>query len=574
MSRRGWGAVAVAGVLAASVATAGPVSANDFDRPEKGFMPANTVLRDRAPERVGLDPAPLAEAERLIESHEEAPAAGGHPMYAGAVGVMGHDGAVVARHASGWASRWKDATTELPREQWEPMRDDTVFDLASVSKLFTSIATVQLVEDGTVDLEAPVATYLPEFGVNGKQDVTVRMLLTHTSGFTSWLPLWSKYPDVPSRIKAVMDQPPTNAPGSTYLYSDLNLITLGVMVERLSAKPLDRFVHDRITAPLGMRDTGYNPTDRDRTAATEYQTAPPRGMVRGEVHDENAWSLGGVAGHAGVFSTADDLAVLSQALLNGGTYRGHRILDRRSVEMLITNFTEDFPGDAHGLGFELDQRWYMDALSGPRTAGHTGYTGTSIVIDFDSRSFAILLTNRVHPSREWGSNNTARQEWARGLALAMPVDPRHGRTAWAAGGANATTATLTAPVDVPRGGARLGFDLFVDTEDTDVLTLEASSDDGATWAPLPFALRDRGPAQQTDGTVSGEHGRRWMQARAELPQGDLLLRWRMTTDAVYLGRGVLVDGVRATAGHRVLLDGERRPGVFDPRGWSVVQRAS
>ncbi|QKE85949.1 serine hydrolase [Arthrobacter sp. NEB 688] len=537
-------------------------------------MPANTVLRDRAPERVGLDPAPIAEAERLIASHEEAPASGGHPMYAGAVGVMGHDGAVVARHASGWASRWKDATTELPREQWEPMRGDTVFDLASVSKLFTSLATVQLIEDGTVDLEAPVARYLPEFGVNGKQDVTVRMLLTHTSGFTSWLPLWSKYPDVPSRIKAVMDQPPTNAPGSTYLYSDLNLITLGVMVERLTGKPLDRVVHDRITAPLGMRDTGYNPTDPSRTAATEYQTAPPRGMVRGEVHDENAWSLGGVAGHAGVFSTADDLAVLSQALLNGGTYRGHRILDRRSVEMLVTNFTEDFPGDAHGLGFELDQRWYMDALSGPRTAGHTGYTGTSIVIDFDSRSFAILLTNRVHPSREWGSNNPARQEWARGLAQAMPVDPRHGRTAWAAGGTNATTATLSAPVDVPRGGARLGFDVFVDTEETDVLTLETSADDGATWTPLPFSLRDRGPAQQTDGTVSGEHGRRWMQARAELPQGDQLIRWRMTTDATYLGRGVLVDGVRATAGHRVLLDGERRPGVFDPRGWSVVQRAS
>ena len=165
-----------------------------------------------------------------------------------------------------------------------------------------------------------------------------------------------------------------------------------------------------------MGDTGYNPTDKERTAATEYQTAPPRGLVWGEVHDENAWSLGGVAGHAGVFSTADDLAVLAQALLNGGTYRGHRILDRKSVELLVTNFNEAFPGDAHGLGFELDQRWYMDALSGPRTAGHTGYTGTSIVIDFDSRSFAILLTNRVHPSREWGSNNQARREWAHGLA--------------------------------------------------------------------------------------------------------------------------------------------------------------
>ena len=238
-----------------------------------------------------------------------------------------------------------------------------------------------------------------------------------------------------------------------------------------------------------MRDTGYNPTDKERTAATEYQTAPPRGLVWGEVHDENAWSLGGVAGHAGVFSTADDLAVLAQTLLDGGTYRGHRILDRKSVELIVTNFNQAFPGDAHGLGFELDQRWYMDALSGPRTAGHTGYTGTSIVIDFASRSFAILLTNRVHPSREWGSNNQARREWAHGLAASMPVDPRRGRTAWYAGGENATTATLTAPVSVPERGARLGFDLFVDTESTDVLTLETSADGGATWSAAAL----RGP---------------------------------------------------------------------------------
>ncbi len=572
--RSAWAVLATSGVLAASVVTASPASAHDFDRPEKGFMPASTVLRDRAPQKLGLDPAPIAEAERLIESHEEAPAPGGHPMYGGAVGVMGHDGAVVATHASGWALRWKDATTELPRDQWVPMREDTVFDLASVSKLFTSLVTVQLVEQGTVELDAPVATYLPEFAANGKEAVTVRQLLTHTSGFTSWLPLWSKYPDEASRIKAVMDQPPTNAPGSTYLYSDLNLITLGVMVEKLTGKPLDQVVRERITRPLGMRDTGYNPTDKERTAATEFQKAPARGLVWGEVHDENAWSLGGVAGHAGVFSTADDLAVLAQALLNGGTYRGHRILDTKSVELLITNFTEEFPGDAHGLGFELDQRWYMDGLSGPRTAGHTGYTGTSMVIDFDSRSFAVLLTNRVHPSREWGINNQARREWARGLALAMPVDPRRGRTAWTAGGADASTATLTAPVSVPSRGGRLGFDLFVDTEETDVLTLETSADDGATWAPLPFALRERGSETTTDGTVSGYHERRWAQARAELPAGDLLVRWRMTTDAQYLGRGVLVDGVRATAGHRVLLDGERRPSAFDPRGWSVVHRGS
>ncbi|MEJ7795620.1 MAG: serine hydrolase, partial [Nocardioides sp.] len=180
-----------------------------------------------------------------------------------------------------------------------------------------------------------------------------------------------------------------------------------------------------------MRDTGYNPPASllDRIAATEYQTSPARGMVRGTVHDENAWSLNGVAGHAGVFSTADDLAVLAQTVINGGTYGKERILSQQSVDALLHNENEEFPGNSHGLGFELDQRWYMDGLSSPDTAGHTGYTGTSIVIDRESRSFVILLTNRVHPSRGWGSNNPARRAVARDMALALPVRPREGRTA-------------------------------------------------------------------------------------------------------------------------------------------------
>ena len=143
-------------------------------------------------------------------------------------------------------------------------------------------------------------------------------------------------------------------------------------------------------------------------------------MVRGSVHDENAWSLNGVAGHAGVFSTADDLAVLAQTIINGGAYGGTRILSEDSVDALLHNENAAFPGNSHGLGFELDQMWYMDGLSGPETAGHTGYTGTSIVIDRASRSFVILLTNRVHPSRSWGSNNPARRAVARDMALATP----------------------------------------------------------------------------------------------------------------------------------------------------------
>ena len=564
-------AMVAVGTVVTTMTTVLPATADDFSKPFTGFAPANTVLRDSSPEAAGLDPGPLAEAVAQIRGHEEAPA-GGHPMYAGAVAVAGHDGAVVARDASGWALRYVNATTELPRDQWVPMRDDTLFDLASVSKLFTSIAAVQLVEDDTVELAAPVAAYLPEFAANGKSEVTVRHLLTHTSGFTSWLPLYSRYPDKASRIQAVMDAPLRNPVGSTYLYSDLNLITLGVLVERLTGKGLDEVVRERITAPLGMHDTGYNPADRTRTAATEYQATPARGMVWGEVHDENAWSLGGVAGHAGVFSTAADLSVLAQALLNGGVYDGERILSRKSVGDLITNVNAAFPGDDHGLGFELNQRWYMDALSGPRTAGHTGYTGTSIVIDFASHSFAILLTNRVHPSRSWGSNNAARREWAQGLAMAMGIRPRQGDTAWFSGARDGATSTLTAPVDVPSSGARLAFDLFLDTEETDLLALETSRDGGATWARIPFEVRDRGETLASDGVVSGSGTRRWVQARADLGEGTQLLRWRYTTDGAYQGRGVFVDDVLVQGPGGVLLDGEKSPSVFSAEGWALLGR--
>jgi CubicO group peptidase (beta-lactamase class C family) len=558
--------------LGSAVMAGGPAAAQDFSKPVTGFAPATTVLHDASPRDVGLDPAPIAEAVKRVRGHEEAPESG-RPLYAGAVALMGHDGAIVERDASGYALRYETGTTELPRDRWMPMREDTIFDLASVSKLFTSIAVVQLLEEGKVELDAPVAAFLPDFAANAKESVTVRQLLTHTSGFTAWLPLYSRYSDKASRIKAVMDQPLTNPPGTTYLYSDLNVIALGVLVERLRGEPLDAVIRERVTEPLGMAGTGYNPRDRVRTAATEYQALPSRGMVWGEVHDENAWSLGGVAGHAGVFSTADDLAVLAQTLINGGVYRGERILSRKSVAQLITNVTEGFPGDDHGLGFELNQRWYMDALSGPRTAGHTGYTGTSFVIDFASQSFAILLANRVHPSRSWGSNNVARREWARGLALAMDVRATHGDTAWFSGAEDSSTHTLTTPeLSVPGGGARLGFDLFLDTEETDLLVLERSTDGGATWGRVPFEIRDRGEATANDGVVSGGGDRRWVQARATLDAGAALFRWRYTTDGAYLGRGVLVDDIVVTSPQGVLLDGEKDLGAFSAEGWVLTGR--
>lgn len=375
---------------------------------------------------VGLDPRPIDRALGRLERWTQ-PSGTRKPMFAGAVATLGHDGSVVRQFHTGMALRYADGTgTELPVDQQIPMREGTIFDLASVSKLYTSIAIMQQVEAGRVDLDDPVVASVPEFGEHGKQHVRVRQLLTHTSGLPGTLPLWRDYPDKTSRLHAALTVEPVTRPGSTYTYSDLNFIALGVLLERVTGTPLQNLVADGITRPLGMTDTQYNPPKRlrGRIAATEYQeggATADRGLVWGEVHDENAWSLDGVAGHAGVFSTARDMSILAQALLNGGTYRGHRILAPDSVEQIITNDNRQFPGDDHGLGFERNQRRYMSGLAGPHTAGHTGFTGTSIVLDYPSRSFAILLSNRVHPSRRWGTNNPARQALAQALADALPV---------------------------------------------------------------------------------------------------------------------------------------------------------
>ncbi|MGH3453413.1 MAG: serine hydrolase [Nocardioidaceae bacterium] len=556
-------ATAVAPV--ASVQSDGHETLGRYDRPRDGFAPSGTRLMDATPEQARLDPAPIDAALAAVAAWTR-PSGEVRPLFAGAVTLLGHQGRIVTREATGWALRYADGDgTELPRDQWTPMRTDTIFDLASVSKLFTSIVVMQQVEAGRIDLDSPVATYVPEFAENGKRDITIRQLLTHTSGLPAWLPLWRDHPDPVSRVHAALTAKLRTEPGTTYEYSDLNLIGLGVLVERVSGQSLDELVAADITEPLGMADTGYNPdpTQWSRIAATEFQAVPDRGMVRGVVHDENAWSLGGVAGHAGVFSTADDLAVLAQALLSGGTYAGDRILQRSSVEQLITNLNAEFPGDDHGLGFELNQRWYMSGLSSPRTAGHTGYTGTSLVIDFPSRSFAILLSNRVHPSRSWGSNNPARRAVAQALAMSMAVRPHCGPDAWFSGTVNASKAT---------GGGRLGFGMFIDTEETDVFSLATSADGGATWTPLPFAVRDRGEVTLTEGSYSHSGDRRWVEVRADLAAGEQLLRLAYTTDSDYTGRGVYIDAIRAVSGGRVLLDGERHPEAFTADGWQLARR--
>ena len=545
-----------------------------FDQPQQGYAPAWTVLRDGPPQEVGLDPGPIDAALAQVNGWTQNDPTTGHPMYSGQVTLLAHDGVIVAKDAAGYALRYADQQGDpLPAAQQIPMRTNTIFDLASLSKLFTCVAAMQQIQAGKLDVTATVASYLPQFAANGKGSITIQQLMTHTSGLPAdpTPALW-QYPDMPSRINAILDTAPQFAPGTTYLYSDINMMVLQLVLQQITGQTLDVLVRNGITQPLGMRDTMYNPPAslRPRIAAAEYETVPARGLVWGQVHDENAWAMGGVAGHAGVFSTVDDVAILAQAILNGGTYAGHRILTQDSVTKMLTDYNQNFPGDSHGLGFELDQRWYMGRLDSARTAGHTGFTGTTIVIDPVSRSIALQFSNRVHPTRNWGSTNPARRAVADGLANSMAVRAPNGGPSWYAGIGNATTATLTTPTLTTRGGpVTVTYDTFVDTEPSfDLVTLQSSTD-GTTWTNVPVTATGPGAPQGQADALSGGT-RQWWRVSAQLPAttGPLQLRWHYATDTAYTGRGVNVSGVRVADQRGTLFRGDELTGV----NWVLTNR--
>ncbi|UJL45937.1 beta-lactamase family protein [Virgibacillus sp. NKC19-16] len=344
----------------------------------------------------------------------------------GAVTLVARSGTIVKEDAYGYAARYLDDDfTEM--ENPVEMQTDTIFDLASITKVFTATAAMHLYEQGAFNLDDPVAEYIPEFAQNGKSDVTIRQLLTHTSGFPAWIPLYQTTDSREEAYAEVFSTALEHEPGTHYGYSDLNMITIGALIEQISGKRLDQYIQTYITEPLGMANTMFNPPEslKNRIAATEYQPQTEREIVWGEVHDENAWAMDGIAGHAGLFSTAQDLAVFVQMILNDGQYDGTRILKTETVEKMETNQLPDFPGNAHSLAWELNQDWYMGALSEPSTLGHTGFTGTSIVISPSKDAVAILLTNKVHPTREAPSTNPLRQAVAQKTADAINAWSAH-----------------------------------------------------------------------------------------------------------------------------------------------------
>ncbi|GAA3195946.1 hypothetical protein GCM10010532_013670 [Dactylosporangium siamense] len=318
-----------------------------------------------------------------------------HPLFPGGVLFAAVDGAVVAHFAFGDAVRYDAARVELPLDQRVPATVETLYDLASLTKTFTAVLALRLVEGGALALDAPVLEYLPSFV--DKSAITVRMLLTHTSGLSKDVPLVGA--SAAARLEHVLREPPVGPAGGGYLYADQNFIALGEIVTHLAGEPLDVLVRQQIAGPLGMARTGFRPPPSLPAAATE-------GATRGTVHDPSAAAFGGVAGHAGLFATAADVALLARALLAGGG----PLLRPSTVDLMRTDANQRFgPAAAHGLGVDVDQAWYMGKLAGHGAFGHTGFTGTSMVCDPRRRIALVLLTNRVHPDATWGNNNPARR---------------------------------------------------------------------------------------------------------------------------------------------------------------------
>ncbi len=330
----------------------------------------------------------------------------------GAVVVIGHDGQVVYRKAYG--SRAID-----PRR--EAMTPDTVFDCASLTKVVaTTTAIMQLWEQGKFRMNDPVAKYLPEFGQNGKEDITIRQLLVHYSGLPEDLDLTKKWEGKDTAYHMAFEVAPDRAPGSAFVYSDINFEVLGALVERLSGESLDAYAAKHIFEPLGMKETRFLPPHswEPRIAPTEEDEN--HHMLRGVVHDPTARRMGGVAGHAGLFSTAADLAIFAQALLDGG--RG--VLTPATVAKM-TAPQQPVNGTAvRGFGWDIDSPFSTNRgeLLPVGGFGHTGFTGTSLWIDPATKTYIVLMTNAVH-MKEKGGAISLRTRVGTAVAAALALDP-------------------------------------------------------------------------------------------------------------------------------------------------------
>ena len=327
----------------------------------------------------------------------------------GAVVLVGHDGEIIYHKAFG------ERALEPRREA---MTEDTIFDVASLTKVIaTTTAVMQLAEKGQIRVNDPVVKYIPEFAENGKEEITVRELLTHHSGLPKDLDLSQPWEGRETALRMAYADKPTYPPGSRFLYSDVNFIVLGALVERVSGLSLDEYCQKNIFTPLQMTRTRFLPPAAwfPKIAPTQYDEHEK--MLRGIVHDPTARRMGGVAGHAGLFSTADDLAKFAQALLDGTT-----ILSPLMIDKMTTPQQPPTSQVLHGFGWDIDSPFSSNRgeLLPVGSFGHTGFTGTSLWIDPTTRTFIIVLANAVHP-RGKGSAVALRSKIATAVAAALPL---------------------------------------------------------------------------------------------------------------------------------------------------------
>lgn len=337
----------------------------------------------------------------------------------GAVVAIGHDEKIVHRFVYG-----KRALAPVS----EPLDWETRFDMASLTKpTMTALAVMQLVEQQKLQLDDRVSQYFPEFASNGKGDISVRLLMTHYSGLPPDIPLNDPWTGKAEGVRRAMMSPLANPPGEKFVYSDINYIMLGLLVEKLAGLPLDQYARINILEPLGMTESGYLPATSLRPIIAPTQYDEQGNMLRGVVHDPTARRMGGVAGHAGLFSDARDMTLYAQALLDRLKGRPSRFPLRQETLILMT--TPQQPAgktELRGLGWDIDTHYSSprgDVFS-HRSFGHTGFTGTSLWIDPDSDSYVLILTNRVHPS---GGHSVVRLRHdiataaGRALGLSAPV---------------------------------------------------------------------------------------------------------------------------------------------------------
>lgn len=330
-----------------------------------------------------LTPDQLSPIAKIVE---QAITAGQIP---GAVVLIGNQGKRVYREAFGY--HWL-----RPKKRGLP--PDTIFDLASLTKVIaTTTAVMQFVERGQISLEDQVAKYWPEFKTSGKKQITVQQLLTHYSGLPAGLGLKAKWSGYEAALQKIVEEKPVSPPGKHFIYSDINFIILGELVQRISGQTLDEYCRDQIFKPLRMDHTCFKPSKN-----LHAFIAPTGGKGIGKVHDPLAYRMGGVAGHAGLFSTADDLSIFAQTLLDGGEGRSGRILSPFMIEKMTTPHSPPDRMPMRGLGWDIDAPFSSNRteLFAAGSYGHKGYTGTGIWIDPVSKTYVIILTNRVYPNEK------------------------------------------------------------------------------------------------------------------------------------------------------------------------------